>query len=224
MVSSSMWPCGPAHEQTHEPLSPPLALPGPLGWLGARELGGWPNPPFEIPTPNRRPGGAAAADRHCSCVCNATRGPSAVPRPIHVSSMAPTTRHDRRNRPNSAAGLRRGHRLMPMTETDQGERMWSCERNWRMASPRASRHADLTPVHETGRPEHEMGQDKELSISDVPTDTGLQPARTRGPSSLSCRLRGTPARPAVVKARHEHRSWPRHRKSLSVVVVLCMPA
>ena len=171
------------------------------------------------------------------------------------------------------------------TETDQGERMWSCERNWRMVSPRASRHADLTPVHETGRPEHEMGQvrplpssdsvdakeprragrqekrseggqhntrqatggaerhrwgcgmgnrrwnrpdrnawDKELRISDVPTDTGLQPARTRGPSSLSCRLRGTPARPAVVKARHEHRSWPRHRKSLSVVVVLCMPA
>ena len=52
---------------------------------------------------------------------------------------------------------------------------------------------------------------------------GLQPARTRGPSSLSCRLRGTPARPAVVKARHEHRSRPRHRKSLSVVVVLCMP-
>ena len=44
-------------------------------------MGGWPSPPFEIPTPNRRPGGAAAGDRHCSCVCNATRGPSAAPRP-----------------------------------------------------------------------------------------------------------------------------------------------
>ena len=113
-MMSSMWPCGAAHEQTDQPLSPPSAPPDPLGWLGARELGGWPNPPFEIPTPNRRPGGAVAGDRHCSCVCNATRGPSAVPRPTHVSSMAPTTRHDRRNRPNSAAGLSRGHRLTPM--------------------------------------------------------------------------------------------------------------
>ena len=206
-------------------------------------MGGWPSPPFEIPTPNRRPGGAAAGDQHCSCVCNATRGPSAGPRPTHVSSMAPTTRHDRRNRPNSTAALSRGHRLTPMpgdvklrsavwigaaaccghkttapawqkpqggagtppdklwgliirmcvcgsgctsrTETDQGERMWSCERNWRMASPRASRHADLTPVHETGRPEHEMGQVRPLPSSDSvdakePRRAGRQEKRSEG--------------------------------------------
>ena len=41
-MMSSMWPCGAAHEPTDQPLSPPSAPLDPLGWLGARGLGGWP--------------------------------------------------------------------------------------------------------------------------------------------------------------------------------------